>query len=245
MTRSRQRGFTLIELMVVVAVLGTIAVMTVGLYRQGLLRESARSKIARGLVSSLHLARVRALSNLAVVSITSGTFDSVNTAIIFTAANHGLSTGDYVTFTDLDVHAAMNGGAYYVTTLDANRFRCLHYTTLAGSNSKGVARCLNRAGKLVIWKRSSFETTFSTPAERAQQQESGENFVYDDTQFLVWNGLDTSATQAASYFTVSFSSRGFASDTAGYQIVVGTNPPTTGKAKYVTIFPSGKVQPGT
>jgi prepilin-type N-terminal cleavage/methylation domain-containing protein len=245
MTRSRQQGFTLIEMLTVMAVLGVVAVMTMGLYRQGLLRESAQSNLARGLVASLHLAKIRGLNNLAVVPITNGTYDSANTAVVFTATNHGLSTGDYVTFTDLDVHAAMNGGSYYVTTLNANQFRCLHFSVMVGSDTTGVARCLNRAGKLVIWKRSAFETAFPTTAEQAQQQFSGENFVYDDTQFLVWNGLDATATQAATYFTVSFTSRGFASVTTGYQVVVGTNPPRTGREKYVTILPSGKVQPGT
>ncbi len=245
MTRSRQQGFTLIELMVVVAVVGIVAAMAMGLYRQGLLTESAQTKITRGLVTSLHLARIRGLNNLAVVNITNGTYDSANTAVVFTAANHGLSTGDYVTFTGLDVHAAMNGGAYYVTALDANRFQCLHFTTLSTNDTTGVARCLNRAGKLVIWKRSAFQATYPTREEQLQQTESDENFVYDDRQFLVWNGLDAATTKAADYFTVSFTSRGFCSVNTGYQIVVGTNPQRNTKEKYVTIFPSGKVQPGT
>lgn len=245
MTRTRQQGFTLIELMVVVAVIGIIAAMTVGLYRKGLLRESAQSKIARGLVTSLQLARIRALNNLAAMSITNGTFDSANTVVIFTSANHGLSTGDYVTFTNLDVHAAMNGGTYYVTVLDANRFQCLHYTTLTTSDTTGIARCLSRAGKLVIWKRSAFVSTYTTQEQQLRQMESDENFVYDDREFLVWNGLDVAATQAADFFTVSFTSRGFASVTTGYQVLVGTNPPKPSRMKYLTVFPSGKVQPGT
>jgi prepilin-type N-terminal cleavage/methylation domain-containing protein len=245
MIRSRQEGFTLVELMVVVAVVGVVAALTVGLYRQGLLTESAKSRISRGLVTSLHLARIRGLNNLAVVPITNGTYDSVNTVVVFTAANHGLSTGDYVTITHLDTHASMNGATYYVTVLDVNRFQCLHYTTIAGNDTTGRARCLNKAGKLVIWKRSAFESTYVTQTEQLQQMENDENFIYDDAQFLVWNGLDATATQAASNFTVSFTSRGFASVIAGYQIVVGTNPPASGREKIVTIFPSGKVQPGT
>lgn len=245
MKRSKQEGFTLIELMITVAIVGVVAAMTAAFYRQGLLTESEQSKITRNLVNSLHLARVRALNNLAVVPITNGTYDAPNTMVVFTSANHGLSTGDYVTFTLLDVHAAMNGATYFVTKLDADRFQCLHYTTASGNDTTGSARCINRASKLVIWKRSAFKAAYATQADQLKQLENDENFVYDDTRFLAWLAADETATKAANSFTVSFNSRGYASVNTGYQVIISAKPLKPGSYKMVTVVPSGRVQPGS
>lgn len=63
MGRNRESGFTMGELLVVVAVAGIISALLVGGYRLGLLREAAMSADARSLVSALNYTRVRGLED--------------------------------------------------------------------------------------------------------------------------------------------------------------------------------------
>ncbi len=69
MGRNREHGFTVGELIVVVAIASIIAVMLFGGYRLGLLRDAALSADARSLVSALNYARVRGIEDRAFARV--------------------------------------------------------------------------------------------------------------------------------------------------------------------------------
>jgi Tfp pilus assembly protein FimT len=263
----RNKGFTLVELMVMLAV--TLIFVSMGLvgYRQGLYREYALSQQMRSLVNALHVAQFRALQNKNNVIITTGTStDPVAgsnwyaTVTYVTATNHNFVTGDIAIFANLSAHMGMNVGRYYVTVLDPTSFKCAYYSQVPaatqdtdpglGSTSRPLAMNMRTASQLVLMKKSFVDahSTSTTPTKNELLNDP-QNFIYNDVEMVVWDGsntsLSTTTLDTSSYqVTVSFDSRGFPTNQAGYQIAVGKAPSDLVTRKSITISPTGKISPG-
>lgn len=245
------RGFTLAELMVVIAVWGIMAALALLAYRQGLYREYDVSKEMRSLVNAIQLARMRAIESNTISTITQGVSSTSAgsgwySKVTFTAPNHGLQTGDCVIFSGLSAHSGMNVGTYSVTVSGTDTFVCDYYSkvpTTSVDSAGAVARNVSRAAQLVIMKQSANPT-------QAQLDSPG-TFAYNDKQVMVWDAADTtlnSTTLAGSGYqvTVGFDSRGFAVNPAGYQLAVAVAPAADMVArKRIRVSPMGKVSPGS
>ena len=275
MKGSRENAFTLVELMAALFVMAVVAATVTGLYRSGFLVDSQQSQLERILITALNAARMRALNNQNAVAITSGQSRDFIAAINmyehveFTAANHGFTSGDKVTFSRLDQHSGMNGGSFYVTVLDADRFQCPYYSRVAGTDTIGVARNLNKSAVLAIKKKPN--PVLTDPTENAEYMKERENsavFYYEGRTLCVWDATNLapgtapfSTAQAAAQAvepgppsptqwpntvtaTVAFNSRGAASNPNGYLLVVDRRPAKPDSQKYIRISPSGKIRPG-
>lgn len=255
MDRSRG-GFTLVEIMVVLSLVAILLALGLSFYRQGFTREYYYSSEQRRLQSALQVARMRAIAGDKYrARTTAGVEDAGNRAFSIiqngrsltpkssdyysrvqftTTAAHGLSVGDYVTFSGLTKHTGMNGGIFCVDVVPSTTtFECPYYTKVPDTDldaSGALARSVNRAAKLVLVKESSNPTD--------AQRVNVDNFVYDDARLTITDQLGSST------IVVGFDSRGFASNSSGYTLYMTGNPPKTDQTKLITVTPFGKVKAG-
>ncbi len=191
-TKHEDAGFTLVELMVVLAVTLILAMMAVVGYKEGVYREYSLSQQARSLVSALHVAQWRALQNKRTVLISSGTStdavggtDWYETVTFVTPTDHNFQTGDIAIFSNLDAHMGMNVGKYYVTVLTSTSFKCDYYSQVAGvdsdpgvgSPSRPVAMNLRAASQLILVKQAYVDALDETTTPKKSE-------VLNDPQVL-------------------------------------------------------------
>jgi prepilin-type N-terminal cleavage/methylation domain-containing protein len=128
-----QRGFTILEVVVAVAVMGILVAIFMGTYRAGFYRGYAISTEARSLTSALNLARMRATQKRLALSITesacAGTAITDNTttpatiwypSVQFKGTSPvpmGFQAGDYVVFSNLDL-LSLNGGSIRINSIE-------------------------------------------------------------------------------------------------------------------------------
>lgn len=262
-TRHRQTGFTLIELMVVLAITGLITVLAVVGYHQGLYREYWLSQQMRSVVNALHVAQWRALQNKANFIIKTG--DSTGTpeatwypqVTFVTTEKHNFVVGDIVAFSNLTAHASLNMGRYYVSSIGPpnDTFTIDWFTEIStqdtdpGSSSTERPTVMNTrsASQLIIMKRSYVN------AQNAATQKTllldPQNFIYNDNELRIWDANATTLSLAqiddqTYQITLGFDGRGLPANPAGYRLALGRTPADKVIRKLILVSPTGKIGPG-
>lgn len=263
--RRGNKGFTLIELMVVLGITGVFVVLALMGYNRGIYLEYAVSQQMRSMVNAVHVAQWRALQNKNSAFIQQGqstgsviqpgnwfpevTFDTVTP--------HGLQVGDMVIFANLSQHTSMNVGRFYVSSITTTtQFKVDWYTQVSsadldtdpGAPSTERPAVLNTktASTLTLMKQSYVKAQ-AQPLQ-SQLLADPQNFVYNDTVIRVWDmnaSFNASQVDAQTYqIILAFDSRGFPANPAGYQLALGKAPADQVIRKRITVSPTGKIGPG-
>jgi prepilin-type N-terminal cleavage/methylation domain-containing protein len=260
-------GFTLVELMAVLAVTGILAMLAVLGYNRGIYKEYVLSQQMRSLVNAIHVAQWRALQNKFSVPITTGqstgakidpggwypqvTFD--------TSTKHGFAVGEMVIFANLNAHTSLNVGRYYVASVPADtQFTVDWFTQIEdtdldqpqlGSTEVPTVFNTKTSSQIILMKRS-YVNSLTTAAERKKVLEDPQSFVYDDVEIRVWDANDTTLTalqidDVGYQVTIAFDGRGLPTNPAGYQLALGKSQADKVVRKFVTVSPTGRIAPGS
>lgn len=250
-------GFTLAELMIVLAVISTITVVAIMSFKGGLYANYALSQTARKLIISLQETRMRAFQNerISRVSTVTAIGTSGQYQVTLMGTENVFEAADYAAFSGLSYPVGMNGGAYYVQTVStgANAIT-VAYPGDANSvvtTETPIAKNITRAATLTIRKRMSRD---EAPAGYGE-------FVYDGERMGIWIEGNYTATPGGTLQPydvdniVGFNSRGFAANSDGYRIIIARKRPGTSEFYYkdgttvtnalvVTVSPFGMVKSG-
>ena len=253
---ARGEGFTLAELMIVLAVISIITVVAITSFRSGLYANYAVSQTARKLIVALQETRMRAFQNERISRVNSvtavGTENQYQVTLMGT--ENVFEAADYAAFSGLSSPVGMNGGAYYVLAVSkgANAITVAYPgdANSAVTTETPIAKNISRAATLTIRKRES----------RDEGPPGYGEFVYDSERMGIWIEGDYSPSpggpaEPAEPMTVAFNSRGFAADPNGYRIIIARKRPGTSEFYYkdgttvtnalvVTVSPFGMVKSG-
>lgn len=252
----RGEGFTLAELMIVLAVISIITVVAITSFRSGLYANYAVSQTARKLIVALQETRMRAFQNeriSRVNSVTAVGTESQYQVTLMGTENVFQTVGDYAAFSGLSYPVGMNGGAYYVLAVStgANAITVAYPgdASSAVTTETPIAKNISQAATLRIRKRVS----------RDEGPPGHGEFVYDSERMGIWIEGDYSPFPGGGTEPdprpIAFNSRGFAADPNGYRIIIARKRPGTSEFYYkdgttvtnalvVTVSPFGMVKSG-